>query len=160
MPVVLPAQVMPTAVIRRSGMGGLAMSDGEPISFVLEHSNELDLTDPQRTRLIEIRRLLRRANDPYMERLDSLREHVGLSLEPRFRGFDGDDRRKIEEFEALARPHADSIKVNNDGANLQMRALLDSAQLVRLDSLIIRERGTINGRRPLTGRGGSKSSRR
>jgi hypothetical protein len=158
LPAVLPAQVMPASVIRRGGVNGLAMSDGEPISFVLEHSSELDLNDGQRSSLINIRRRLRSNNDPYMRQLDSLREWVGLSLDPRPRGLDDDDRNKLERFEQLAKPIADSIKVNNDAANLQMRALLDSAQIVRLDSLVIRERGTINGRPP-TRPGGSKSSR-
>jgi hypothetical protein len=41
-----------------------------------------------------------------------------------------------------------------------MRALLDSAQIVRLDSLVVSERGTIGGRRPPRRPGGSKSIRR
>ena len=160
LPLVLPAQIMPATVIRRSGTNGLAMSDGEPISFVLEHAAELDLTDPQRMGLINLRRRLRAINEPFMEQLDSLRESVGLSLEPRPRGLDDEDHQRLERFELLARPVTDVIKVNNDGANLQMRALLDSAQIVRLDSLVVSERGTISGRRPPTRPGGSKSSRR
>jgi hypothetical protein len=161
LPAVLPAQLMPATVIRRSGTNGLAMSDGEPISFVLEHANELDLTDPQRTGLINLRRRLRSSNEPFMRQLDSLRESLGLSLEPRPRGLDDDDRKKLQRFEDLSRPVADSIKINNDAATLQMRGLLDSAQVVRLDSLVVRERGTIGGRRPPTRPGGcSKSSRR
>lgn len=161
LPVVLPAQVMPATVIRRPGTNGLAMSDGEPISFVLEHANELDLTDPQRSGLISLRRRLRSANNPFMKQLDSLRESLGLSLEPRARGLDDEDRKKLQRFETLSRPVTDSIKLNNDAANLQMRGLLDSAQVIRLDSLVVRERGTIGGRRPPTRPGGgSKSWRR
>lgn len=159
LPAVLPAQVMPTSVIRRSGANGLAMSDGEPISFVLEHSSELDLNDGQRSSLIDLRRRLRSSNSSYMRQLDSLRESVGLSLDPRPRGLDEDDRNKIQRFDLLAKPIADSIKVNNDAANLQLRALLDSAQIVKLDSLVVRERGTISGRRPPTRPDASKSSR-
>jgi hypothetical protein len=66
LPVVLPAQVMPATVIRRGGADGLAMSDGEPISFVLEHSSELDLSDGQRMGLINIRRRVRSNNEPFM----------------------------------------------------------------------------------------------
>jgi hypothetical protein len=160
LPVVLPAQVMPATVIRRGGADGLAMSDGEPISFVLEHSSELDLTDGQRMNLINIRRRVRSNNEPFMRQLDSLRELVGLSFEPRPRGLDDDDRKKLQRFEELSKPITDSVKVINDAANLQMRALLDSAQIVRLDSLVVSERGTIGGRRPPTRPGGSKSNRR
>lgn len=148
LPVVLPAQVMPATVVRRGGANGLAMSDGEPISFILEHAQVLDLVDSQRTSLISIRRRLRSVNEPYLRQLDSLREMLGISLEPRPRGLTGDDRKKLQRFEELSRPIADSMKVNNDAANLQARALLDSVQAVRLDSLVVRERGTIGGRRP------------
>jgi hypothetical protein len=149
LPAVLPAQVMPATVIRRGAAAdGMAMSDGEPISFVLEHSQELDLVDSQRTALINLRRRLRSANAPFMRQLDSLRESLGLSLEPRDRGLTLEDRNKLQRFEQLSQPISDSIRVNNDAAILQARAFLDSAQVVRLDSLVVSERGTIGGRRP------------
>jgi hypothetical protein len=34
LPAMVPAQVMPATVVRRGGASGLAMSDGEPISFI------------------------------------------------------------------------------------------------------------------------------
>jgi hypothetical protein len=148
LPAALPAQVMPSTVVRRGGAGGLAMSDGEPISFMLEHAQVLDLVDSQRTNLMSIRRRLRAANAPHMKQLDSLREMLGISLEPRPRGLTDEDRQKLQRLEELSRPITDSIKVNNDAANLQARAVLDSAQVVSLDSLVVRERGTIGGRRP------------
>jgi hypothetical protein len=110
------------------------LDDGEPISFVLEHASRLDLTDQQRTSLIEIRRRLRRQNDPYMQQLDSLRRLMGISLEPR-RRIDGDDRQQVERFEKAAEPITLIIKTNNDGATLQARAMLDSLQRVTLDSI-------------------------
>ncbi len=124
------------------------MSDGEPISFVLEHAQVLDLTDEQRGGLMTIRRRLRSANGSYMKQLDSLRDVMAISLEPRERGLSDEDRKKLQRFEQLSQPVTDSIKVNNDAANLQARGLLDSVQVVRLDSLVLRERGTIGGRRP------------
>ena len=148
LPGALPAQVMPATVVRRGGATGLALSDGEPISFILEHSQELDLVDSQRVSLISIRRRLRSANAPFMKQLDSLREQLGISLEPRPRGLTGEDREKLQRLEQVSKPITDSIRINNDAANLQVRALLDSVQLVRLDSLVVRERGTISGRRP------------
>jgi len=148
LPAALPAQVMPSTVVRRGGAGGLAMSDGEPISFMLEHAQVLDLVDSQRTNLMSIRRRLRAANAPHMKQLDSLREMLGISLEPRPRGLTDEDRQKLQRLEELSRPITDSIKVNNEAANLQARAVLDSAQVVRLDSLVVRERGTIGGRPP------------
>jgi hypothetical protein len=148
LPAVLPAQIMPATVVRRGGAGGLEMSDGEPISFVLEHAQILDITDNQRIGLMNLRRRLRAANEPFMKQLDSLREWLGLSLEPRPRGMNDEDRKKLQRFQELSQPVTDSIKVNNDAATLQARGLLDSVQVVRLDSLVVRERGTIGGRRP------------
>lgn len=148
LPSLLPAQIMPATVVRRGGANGLTLSDGEPISFILEHSQLLDLVDSQRVSLMSIRRRLRAANEPYMRQIDSLRTYLGISLEPRPRGLTAEDREKLQRLEQISRPIADSIKVNNDAANLQARALLDSAQVMRLDSLVVEERGTIGGRRP------------
>ena len=149
-PVILPAQLttMPATVVRRGGANGLAMSDGEPISFILEHAQVLDLVDSQRTSLMALRRRLRGANEPFMRQLDSLREVLSISLEPRPRGLTDADKKKLQRFEQLSQPITDSIRINNDAANLQARGLLDSVQVVRLDSLVLRERGTIGGRRP------------
>lgn len=149
-PASLPAQIMPAQVVRRGAASGMALSDGEPISFILEHAQVLDLVDSQRVGLMSIRRILRSANDPYMKQLDSLREYMGLSLEPRPRGLSEEDRKKLQRFEQLSQPITDSIRINNEAARLQARGMLDSAQVVRLDSLVVRERGTIGGRRPPT----------
>jgi len=139
---------MPATVVRRGGANGLAMSDGEPISFILEHAQVLDLVDSQRVSLMSIRRRLRAANDHYMKQLDSLRDELGISLEPRPRGLSDEDRKKLQRLEQISQPIADSIRVNNDAARIQARSLLDSVQVARLDSLTVRERGTIGGRRP------------
>ena len=147
-PAAAPAQVMPATVVRRGGANGLAMSDGEPISFILEHAQVLDLVDSQRVSLMSIRRRLRAANDPYMKQLDSLRDELGISLEPRPRGLTDEDRKKLQRLEQISQPIADSIRINNDAARLQARSLLDTVQVARLDSLTVRERGTIGGRRP------------
>lgn len=149
-PAVLVAQDMPTRVIRRGAPNGMALSDGEPISFILEHAQVLDLVDSQRVGLMSLRRKLRSANDPFMRQLDSLREYLGLSLEPRPQGLDDNDRRKLQKFEQMSQPISDSIRINNEAARVQARALLDTVQVARLDSLVIRERGTIGGRRPPT----------
>jgi hypothetical protein len=147
-PTALQAQVMPAQVVRRGAANGMALSDGEPISFILEHAQVLDLVDSQRVGLMSIRRKLRAANDPYMKQLDSLREYMGLSLEPRPRGLSDEDRKKLQRFEQMSQPISDSIRINNDAARVQARSLLDSAQVLRLDSLVVSERGTIGGRRP------------
>lgn len=145
---------MPTQVIRRGATGGLALTDGEPISFILEHAQALDLADSQRTRLMAIRRRVRAVNEPFLKRLDSLREMVGISLEPRSRGLTGDDREKLQRFEELSRPIADSLTVHNDAARVQARGVLDSLQVVKLDSILGRARDAASGRRPpATGRG-------
>ena len=147
-PAELLAQSMPAQVVRRGAPNGMALTDGEPISFILEHAQVLDLVDSQRVGLMSIRRKLRSANDPFMRQLDSLREYLGLSLEPRERGLSDDDRKKLQKFEQMSQPITDSIRLNNDAARIQARALLDTVQVVRLDSLVVRERGTIGGRRP------------
>ena len=147
LPVSLPAQSMPPPRVVRTE-GGLEMSDGEPISFVLEHANSLDLSESQRMGLMGVRRLLRAANYPFMKQLDSLRESMAISLERPSRGLSEEDRRKLQRFEQLSRPIADSIKVNNDAAAIQGRRLLDSAQVARLDSIILQERALRSGRPP------------
>ena len=145
------AQVMPAQVVRRGGANGLTLTDGEPISFILEHAQVLDLVDSQRTNLMSIRRRLRSANEPYLKQIDSLREILGISLEPRPRGLTDEDRKKLQRLEQMSQPIQDSIRINNDAARLQARSLLDSAQVARLDSITVRERGTIGGRRPPPG---------
>ena len=147
-PLALPAQLMPARVVRNGAPNGMTLSDGEPISFILEHAGVLDLVDSQRTNLMSIRRKLRAANEPFLMLLDSLRESMGISLEPRPRGLSDEDRKKLQRLEQVSQPITDSIRLNNDAARLQARTLLDSAQVVRLDSLVVRERGTIGGRRP------------
>jgi hypothetical protein len=138
------------AEVRRRGEGGadatLSMSDGEPISFVLEHAQDLDLSDRQRTGLITIRRRLRIMNESFMKQLDSLREYVGLNFEPRPRGLSDEDRKKLQKFEQLSQPITDSIKVNNEAARVEARGMLDSVQVVRLDSIVVAARG--GARRP------------
>lgn len=146
LPATVPAQVMPASVVGRGvGFGGLAVNVGEPISFVLEYAQELDLTGEQRTQLIEVRRRLRIANAPFMKQIDSLREFVGLSLEPKSRGMTIEDRNRLQRFEQLSQPVADSIRVNNEAARMRARSFLDSVQVARLDSISERDPG---GRRP------------
>ena len=128
---------------RGGASNGFTLSDGEPVSFMLEHATRLDLTDGQRTALIDIRRRLRRLNAPYMVQLDSLRRLMGISLEPT-RLFDGDDRLQLERFDKAAEPITTIIRTNNGGAELQARAALDSLQRVKLDSL--REAASDRGR--------------
>jgi hypothetical protein len=120
--------------VRGGASNGFTLSDGEPVSFMLEHASRLDLTDGQRTALIDIRRRLRRLNAPYMVQLDSLRRQMGISLQPT-RLFDGDDRLKLERFDKAAEPITTIIRTNNDGAKVQARAVLDSLQRVTLDSI-------------------------
>lgn len=129
---------------------GLDLSDGEPVSYVLEHASYLDLTDEQRTKLIDIRRRLRTLNGPYMVQLDSIRRLMGISLEPR-RRIDENYRQQLERFEKASEPITAIVRTNNDGANLQARAVLDSLQRVKLDSIIVDERGA-------RGRGRSRGS--
>lgn len=122
------------------------LSDGEPVSFYLEFSRMLDLTETQKTGLIEIRRKLRSANAPFMQQLDSLREVAGVNMEKRGR-MDERDTEALRRFREWSAGVIDSIRVNNDGARRDIRALLDSTQLARADSLN-REIQEMRGRRP------------
>jgi hypothetical protein len=140
------AQNMPTRVIRRGAAAGFELSDGEPISYFLEHARILELSDQQKGSLMEIRRRLRRTNAPFVDRLDSLRNHLGISLEPR--RLTEEDLRQFARLEALSKPITDSMKVNNDAAGAEARALLDARQAARLDSLAVAERSAIRGQRP------------
>lgn len=142
-PIVAPAQTPPDPASFRGRQLGLYLSDGEPISFLLENSRYLELTEEQRLQLMDVRRRLRAQTAPFMRQLDSLRELVGLSLEPRRRR--ADDAEALERFQRESRPIVDSIGVRNDVARREARLILDSLQLVRLDSLIQRQR---RGERP------------
>jgi len=144
-PSLLSAQSMPADV--RRPVGAILITDGEPISFVLENAQLLDLREDQRTTLMNIRRRLRAANGPHMRQLDSLREMLGISTEPRAHGLSEDDRKKLQRFEALSAPITDSIKVNNDAAKMQAREILDSVQVAKLDSIAVRGRAGVPGRR-------------
>lgn len=148
LPAALPAQVMPTTVVRRGAGAGAA--DGEPVSFILEHAQDLELADSQRTALMNLRRRLRASNAPFQRQLDSLREMLSISMEPRRGGPTEEDRKKLARFEELARPFTDSMRVNNEAATGQARQLLDSLQLTRLDSISSRGRAGAGrrGQRP------------
>lgn len=121
------------------------LSDGEPVSFYLEFSRLLDLTEAQKTGLIEIRRKLRNANAPFMRQLDSLREAAGVNMEKRGR-VDERDAEALRRFRLWSAGVIDSMRVNNDGARRDIRALLDSTQMARADSLN-REIQEMRGRR-------------
>lgn len=148
-PVLLSAQVMPTRVIRRGENMTFELSDGEPISFFLEHAQQLALSEEQRVGLISIRRRLRQTNAPYTRQLDSLREAVGLSFEPRPR-LDARDQEALDKFQKLAAPIADSMRVNNQAAQGEARLLLSAVQRAKLDSIVtvMRDSTSGRGRRP------------
>ena len=118
----------------RGGPVMVDMSDGEPISFFLFFSRELGLTDPQKTRLMDMRRRLRVQNAPFMLKLDSLRALAGLELGERG-GLSSEDRQALERFRTWSRPVIDSIRINNDVARAEVRAMLDASQLAAADSI-------------------------
>jgi hypothetical protein len=130
-PLVVRAQ-LPVRVTGR-GPGSIEMATGEPVSFFLEHSHELELTDDQRKRMMDIRRRLRQTNAPWVRQLDSLREFVGLSLEPE----QGRTPRgpALERFQKLSAPVADSMRVNNDAARNEVWAILSELQRTKADSV-------------------------
>ncbi len=129
------------------GAYAFELSDGEPVSFYLEWSRVLELTDQQRDGLIEIRRKLRIVNAPFMRQLDSLREAAGVNMETRGR-MDARDADALKRFEEWSAPVTESIRLNNDGARRDIRALLGEVQLIRADSLNAETRPQPRGRRP------------
>ncbi|MGQ0538125.1 MAG: hypothetical protein ACT4R6_04195, partial [Gemmatimonadaceae bacterium] len=125
------------------------LSDGEPISWFLEHSQALKLTSDQKTALMTIRRRLRDENERFMERLDSTAQIVGLTLGER-RRMTGAEREALERFNTITQPTRDSMRVNNDIARAEALALLNKQQQTRLDSLVAglrRDRGSSPSRR-------------
>lgn len=136
-PAIAPAQ-LPVRVVRH-GAASLEITVGEPVSFFIEHSKELELTNAQRDSLMALRRRLRAQNAPYVKSLDSLREAVGIDLEPRQRGNDR-EREKMERFQKLSAPFADSIRVNNDAARGEAWMWLEVSQRNKVDSLLKEDR--------------------
>jgi hypothetical protein len=134
------------------GVVSFTMSDGEPISFFLEWSRVLDLTSEQKMRLIEIRRRLRKRNEPWTSKLDSLRDLAGVDLGERAR-LTARDREALARFDAWSKPVIDSIRVNNDAARAEARLLLDNLQRARSDSILAlpRDRPRNAERRPRDG---------
>jgi hypothetical protein len=131
------------------------LSDGEPISWFLEYSEQLKLKPEQKTSLIAIRRRLRGENEHFMTRLDSAAVASGLTLGEVSR-MTPDDRLALERFNKITAPTRDSIRANNDIARAEALTLLTSVQQTRLDSLVLelrRNRGRGPLRRP--GAGGS-----
>jgi len=134
---------------RPEGMRGpitVDLSDGEPISFFLEISRELGLSDAQKTRLMDMRRRLRVQNAPFMKQLDSLRSLAGVEL-GETGGLSAADREALERFRVWSRPVIDSIRVNNDLARAEVRAMLDQAQRATADSIATEARQRTPARR-------------
>jgi hypothetical protein len=121
---------------RVAGAYSFDLSDGEPISWFLEFSEHLKLTSDQKSSLISIRRRLRQENDPYMERLDSVAEAVGLHLGERMARMSEDDQHALERFNKITQPTRDSIRANNEIARAEALSLLNKAQTARLDSVM------------------------
>ena len=142
------------AIVQRPGGGGVVifeLSDGEPISYFLEHSRSLELSDSQKVSLMEVRRRLRQTNAPFMHQLDSLRELLGVSLEPRPR-ISPDERQALQRFQLRSQGIVDSVRANNQAAQQEARTYLSEHQRTVLDSLVTSDRTGPSGR----GRGGRR----
>lgn len=128
------------------GALSFSLSDGEPVSFYLEIAREIELSDDQRSRLIEVRRKLRVVNAPFMRQLDSLRQAAGVDLTERG-GLTQKDTESLRRFRQISAPVVDSIRVNNEGAKHEIRAILAERQMLKADS-IARSIRDSRGRRP------------
>lgn len=116
------------------GALSFSLSDGEPVSFYLEIARELELSDEQRSRLIETRRKLRVQNAPFMRQLDSLRQLAGVDMSERGQ-LSASDREALERFKKISAPVMDAIRLNNTGARQEIRLILDERQMVKADSM-------------------------
>ena len=135
-PEIASAQMIVDPASRRGGAYAFDLSDGEPISWFLEWSQQLKLTPDQKTSLISIRRRLRGDNDRFMDRLDSVATAVGLTLGERTARMSADEREALARFNKLTQPTRDSIRANNTFARAEALTLLNTAQTARLDSLM------------------------
>lgn len=124
---------LPVEVVRRGTVGAVTISEGEPVSFILEYASQLKLTEEQRSALMQLRRRLRAANAPFLRQLDSLRDLTGVPVEPT--RLTGRDLEAIERFQRLAQPIVDSLRARNEVARSEARTLLLPEQLARLDSI-------------------------
>jgi hypothetical protein len=155
-PLILAAALLPaghlaaqSSAMERGARGyTFRLSDGEPISYFLEHSRELELSDTQKTQLMNVRRRLRARTEGYMQQMDSLRRVMGISLDPTARLTD-DVLERIRRFQEAAKPLTDSVRVLNDAARNEARTLLQPGQLVTLDSLLATGRRGRSGRPPI-----------
>jgi hypothetical protein len=139
---------MPSRVISGQREGGgltFGLSDGEPISTFIEHTRALGLSDEQVATLMDIRRRLRRANAPFVQQMDSLRDAVGLPRETIGRMMPPDVD-ALQRFQRLSQPMVDSIRINNQAAQAEARDVLVERQRVLLDSLVVAERDSSRGR--------------
>ena len=116
------------------GALSFSLSDGEPVSFYLEVAREIELSDDQRSRLIEVRRKLRLTNAPFMRQLDSLRQSAGVDMTERG-GLTRQDTEALKRFRQISAPVVDSIRVNNEGAKNDIRSILAERQMVKADSI-------------------------
>lgn len=111
-----------------------ALSDGEPISYYLEIAREIQLSEQQRVRLIEIRRLLRLQNSRFMRRLETLRDLAGIDVSDK-RKFTEKDAIAIQRFNAWSLVTRDSIRQNNEIAHRETYQVLTISQRQRADSI-------------------------
>ena len=139
------------------GALSFALSDGEPVSFYLEWAKELELSEEQRMRLIEVRRRLRVINAPFMRQLDSLRQYAGVDMQERGRLTERDTE-ALRRFREWSRPVTDSIRLNNEGAKADIRTILAERQMIKADSLQHAARDPRNRRPGQRDRPGSMSS--
>jgi len=138
LPGAVQAQYGMSASVR--GPRNLSLSDGEPISFFMELSRELELSDEQRTGLIDIRRRLRIENASLVKSLDSLARISGVELGDKPR-LTSEDLRALEKFRTMSAPVTDAIRVNNEAARAEARLLLADRQRVKMDSITTAYRG-------------------
>jgi hypothetical protein len=133
------------------GMGG--MMEQDPVSFLIENSRELALSDSQVTKLMVVRRHLRMQNAGLMLRLDSARQAAGVKTGEERRADDQAERDRMQRVESALRPVRDSLSANNAAAREEALAALSEEQRARATELLAkmakqRPEGGMRGRRP------------
>jgi len=98
-----------------------------PVNLLVEHRQDLALTDSQFTRVIGIKRALDSTNAPLMRRLDSVQRLFKNG--PLFSNGSPERRDSLTEANSVVRETVAAVRENNAASRDQAYALLSSRQL-------------------------------
>ncbi|MEN8375166.1 MAG: Spy/CpxP family protein refolding chaperone [Gemmatimonadota bacterium] len=110
------------------GMHGQRQA-GTPMERLLEHRDELGLSDEQVLEMERLRDELRAENAPYRERIEAVREELGLALDRSGSGPPSDEERaKLHDFRQRTRDDMRAMMDNSRAGMDAARELLTDDQ--------------------------------